>query len=123
MKTSKFAIAIIKLILVFPAASFMTALFLRDVQPAAQTGRLVDWFAALPVQLGLYLLLVALPLAALIIGCASLLRSWRGDAEYRKAVLETITTVRAHLASLLTAGVTVTSGVILVLVAMHMITE
>jgi cytochrome b561 len=123
MKTLKRTIATLELILVFPAWLFMTALFLRDVQPAAQTGRLVDWFAALPVQLGLYLLLVALPFAAFIIGCATLLRGWRSDSEFRKAVLEIFATARAHLAALLVAGATLTAGVILVLVAMHMITE
>ncbi len=51
----------------------MAALFLRAVQPAAQTGRLVEWFAALPVQIGLYLLLLALPLGAFLIACATLL--------------------------------------------------
>ena len=34
-------IATIELLLVLPAALFMIALFLREVQPLAQTGRLV----------------------------------------------------------------------------------
>jgi hypothetical protein len=123
MKTIKRTIAIIELLFVFPATLFIAALFLRDVQPAAQTGRLVDWFSALPVQLGLYLLLVALPFAAFVIGCATLLRSWRSDAGFRQAALGIFTTVRAHLASLLIAGVTLMAGGILAIVAMHMITE
>jgi hypothetical protein len=101
----------------------MTALFLREVQPAAQTGRLVEWFSALPVQLGLYLLLVALPFAAFIIGCATLLRGWRGDAGFQQAELQILTFARAHMASLLIAGVTLMAGGILAIVAMHMITE
>jgi len=122
MKTIKRTIAIVELLLVFPAALFMTALFLREVQPLAQTGRLVDWFSHHMV-LGLYVFLVAMPLAAFVVGFAFVLRSWRSDAGFRRATLEIFTTVRAHLASLLIAGATLMAGGILAIVAMHMITE
>ena len=122
MKTIKRTIAIIELLLVFPAALFMIALFLREVQPLAQTGRLVEWFSH-HVVIGLYVFLIAMPLAAFVVGCAIVLRSWRSDAEFRRAILEISTTVRAHVASLLIAGVTLMAGGILAVVAMHMITE
>ena len=122
MKTIKPAIVIVELLLVFPAALFMTALFLREVQPLAQTGRLVEWFSH-HVILGLYVFLIAMPLAAFVGGCAIVLRSWRSDAEFQRATLQTFTTVRAHAASLLIAGATLTAGGILVIVALHMITE
>jgi hypothetical protein len=122
MKTIKRTIAIIELLLVFPAALFMIALFLREVQPLAQTGRLVEWFSH-HVVIGLYIFLIAMPLAAFVVGCAIVLRSWRSDAEFRRAILEISTTVRAHVASLLIAGVTLMAGGILAVVAMHMIKE
>jgi len=122
MKTIKRTIAIIELLLVFPAALFMVALFLREVQPLAQTGRLVEWFSH-HVVLGLYVFLIAMPLAAFVVGCAIVLRSWRSDAEFRRATLEILTTVRAHVASLLIAGATLMAGSILAIVAIHMITE
>ena len=122
MKAIKRTIAIIELLLVFPAALFMVALFLREVQPLAQTGRLVEWFSH-HVVLGLYVFLLAMPLAAFVIGCAIVLRSWRSDVEFRRATLEIFTTLRTHLASLLIAGVTLMAGGILAIVAMHMITE
>ena len=122
MKAIKRTVAIIELLLVLPAFLFMVALFLREVQPLAQTGRLVEWFSH-HVVLGLYVFLIAMPLAAFAVGCANVLRSWRCDAEFRRATLETFTTVRAHLASLLIAGVTLMAGGILAIVAMHMITE
>lgn len=100
----------------------MIALFLREVQPLAQTGLLVDWFSH-HVVLGLYVFLVAMPLAAFIAGTVILLRSWRGDSEFRKAAQELFAAVRAHIASLLVMGTTVMAGAILVLVAMHMLTE
>jgi hypothetical protein len=127
MITIKRTIAITELCLVFPAALFMTALFVRDIQPApyepAQTARrLVDWFSARPF-LGLDILLIALPLAAFVIGCATLLRSWRNDAVLRQAALELLAAVRAHGAALLIVGATLMAGGILAIVAMHMITD
>jgi len=122
MKANERIIAIFELFLVFPAALFMVALFLREVQPLAQTGRLVEWFSH-HVVLGLYVFLIAMPLAALVIGGAIVLRSWRSDAEFRRAAFEVFTAARAHLASLLIAGATLMAGGILALVAMHLITE
>ena len=127
MNTIKRTIAATELLLVFPAALFMTALFVRNLQPAqyepAHTARrLVEWFSVRP-HLGLDLFLIALPFAAFVIGCGTVLRSWRSDAELRQAALETLAAVRAHLATLLIAGATLTAGGILGIVALHMITD
>lgn len=122
MKTIKPALAILELLLVLPAALFMTALFLREVQPLAQTGRLVDWFSH-HLILGLYVFLIAMPLAALVAGCAITLRSWRGDTEFRRDTLAIFATARARWAALLVAVTTLMAGGILALVAMHLITE
>jgi hypothetical protein len=107
MNTTKRAIATVEILLVFPAALFMTALFVRNIQPEpfepAETGRrLVQWFSAKPL-LGLDIFLIALPLAALVLGGATVLRSWRSDAELRRAALATLREVRSHLATLLIA--------------------
>ncbi|HVT04847.1 MAG TPA: hypothetical protein VHL58_15900 [Thermoanaerobaculia bacterium] len=127
MNTIKRTIAAMELLLVFPSALFMTALFVRNLQPAqyepAHTARrLVEWFSARPL-LGLDVFLIALPFAAFVIGCATVLRSWRSNAELRQAALETLATVRAHLTTLLIAGATLMAGGILAIVAVHMITE
>jgi hypothetical protein len=122
MRATKQTFAIVELMLVLPAALFMTALFLREVQPAAQTGRLVDWFGH-HVVVGLYIFLVAMPFAAFIGGCAMVLRSWRRDAQFRRATREMFSTAREHVASLLIAGATLVAGGVLAIVAMHMITE
>jgi len=122
MKAIKRTIAIIELLLVFPAALFMIALFLREVQPLAQTGRLVEWFSH-HVVLGLYVFLIAMLLAAFVVGCGIVVRGWRSDAEFRRATLEIIAAVRAHVASLAIAVGTLVAGGILAIVAMHMITE
>jgi hypothetical protein len=127
MNTIKRTIATTELLLVFPAALFMTALFVRDIQPAqyepAHTARrVVEWLSARP-HLGLDVCLIALPFAALVIGGATVLRSWRGDAELRQAALKTLAAVRLHLATLLIAGATLLAGGILGIVALHVITD
>ena len=127
MKTIKRTIATAELLLVFPAALFMTALFVRDIQPtqyepARSALRLVEWFSARPF-LGLDIFLIALPFAAFIIGCVAVLKSWRGDAEFRKAALEMLIVIRRHLATLLIAGATLVAGGILAIVALHVITD
>src|SRR6202163_3504885 len=108
MNAIKRILAATELLLVLPAGLFMTALCVRNIQPApyepAQTARrVVGWFSARPV-LGLDVFLIALPFAAFVIGCASVLRSWRSDAELRQGALETLAAVRAHLATVLIAG-------------------
>jgi len=122
MKSINRTIAIIELLLVFPAALFMSALFLREVQPLAQTRCLVDWFSH-HVVVGLDLFLVAMPLAAFVIGGAMVLRTWRSDLEFRQATLQIYTNVSRHVASLLIAAATLIAGGILALVAMHMMSE
>ena len=127
MNTIRRSIAATEVLLVFPATLFMTALFVRNLQPAqyepAHTaGRLVEWFSARPL-LGLDVLLITLPFAALVIGVATVLSSWRSDAELRQAALETLAAVRAHPATLLIAGATLMAGGILAIVALHSITE
>jgi hypothetical protein len=73
VKIFRRGIAATELLLIFPAALFMAALFLRNVQPdeyqPAHTAQLiVRWFTQGPVWLVLWVLLMALPLAVLVIG-------------------------------------------------------
>lgn len=124
MNTTKRIIAAAELLLVLPAALFMTALFVRNLQPApyepATTARhVVEWFSAHP-PVGLQLFLIALPFAAFVIGCVTVLGSWRGDAELRQATRETLARVRAHLATLLIAGAILVAGCSLGIVFLHM---
>ena len=127
MNTIKRTIATTELLLVFPAVSFMTALFVQNVQPApyepAQTARrLIDWFSVHP-RLCLDVFLIAQPFAALVIGFVTLLRSWRRNAEVRQAAVDMLGTVRAHIATLLIAAATLAAGGILLIVALHVVTD
>ena len=127
MKSIKPALATIELLLVFPAALFMTALFLREIQPEqfepAHTAKLiVNWYATGPVWLTLWVALMAMPLAVLVIGGATLLRSWKTDAELRQAARQTLTTVRDYMATLLIAAATLSAAAFLAIVALHAVT-
>jgi hypothetical protein len=127
MKTIKRTIAAAELLLIFPAVLFMTALFVRDLQPqqyepAHTAERIVTWYAVRP-RVGLWVLLMALPLAVLITGCATLLRSWNGDEELRQAARQTLAAIRAHLATLIVAVATLTAGGVLAIVALHSLTD
>lgn len=79
MNLTKRAIAAAELLLVSPAVLFMTALFVRNLQPlryepAHTAQRIVDWYAVRP-RLGLWVLIIVLLLVVLATGCATVLRS------------------------------------------------
>src|SRR5689334_382636 len=120
MTTLKRLLAATEILLVLPAALFMTSLFVRNLQPVpyepATTARhVVEWFSAHP-PVGLQLFLIGLPFVAFVLGGAILLRSWLHDAELRRA----LAAVRAHLSIVLIAGATLVAGCSLAVVFLHM---
>jgi hypothetical protein len=120
-------IAAAELLLIFPAALFMTALFVRNLQPlqyepARSAARIVTWYSLRP-HVGLWVLLIALPLAVLVIGSATLLRGWRTDHELRDAAWRGLSLVRTHAATLVIAAATVTASGILAVVALHVLAD
>jgi hypothetical protein len=127
MKALK-AAAAAEIVLIFPAALFFTALFTRNLQPmqyepAHTAQRIVIWYSTRPVWFGLWTLLMALPVAVLAVGCATLIRVWQNDPELRQAVRQVVAAIRAHLSTLLVAGATLAAGSILVFVAVHALTD
>ena len=122
MGANKRAVAAVELLLIAPAALFMISLFLREVQPLAQTGRVVEWFTH-HLVLGLYVSLFSMPLAAFIGGCTVLLRSWRNDAQFRTATSNFMIAAKDQWASVLVAAATVLAAGILFIVALHLLTE
>ena len=127
MKTMPRFLAALELLLVFPAVLFMTSLVARSMQPqqyepAHTAQRIVDWYASSP-HIGLWFLLIALPLAVFVIGSATLFHEWRRNQPLRTATLEAIAILRTHAATLLIAGTTVTASGILAIVALHMLAD
>lgn len=125
MKTTKPALAATELLLVFPAVLFMTALFVRNLQPqqyepARTAQRIVDWYAASP-HVGLWVLLIAMPLAVLFIGTVTLVRAWKADANLRESARQLAGILRAHVATALITLATLMAAVIVAIVAMHVL--
>ena len=127
MKTILRPIAAAELLLVAPAALFMTALFVRNLQPqqyepARTAARIVALYAS-STHVGLWLLLIALPFLVLVVGSFVLVRTWRADSALRQATHQAVAALRAHLAMFLIAGATASAFVILSIVALHLITD
>jgi hypothetical protein len=115
MQTGKRAIATTELLLILPAALFMTALLVRTLQPlqnepARTAEQIVQWYAGR--QWTLWILLIALPLVVLVTGCATLLKS---------NVRQTLAAIRAHPTTPFVAAATLTAGIFLVIVVLHML--
>lgn len=127
MNIIKRTIAALEVLLIFPAVLFITSLFVRNLQPLqyepAHTAQgIVMWYAARP-HVGLWVLLIALPFAVLVIGCATLLRTWNDDAELRQAARQMVAAIRVHLATVVVAAATLTAGGVLAIVAVHSLTD
>jgi hypothetical protein len=127
MKTIKPSVVAAELLLIFPATLFMGALVVRSLQPqqyepARTAQQIVNWYAARP-HLGLWVLLIALPLTVLGTGCITLLRSWRENAELRQQARQTFAAIRINLATLFVAAATIAAGAVLAIVALHMMTD
>jgi hypothetical protein len=127
MRLPKYTIATAELLLIFPAALFMAALFLRNVQPpqyepAHTAQQIVTWYAGRP-RIGLWGFLITLPLTVLVTGSATLLRRWSDDIELRQAGRHTLAVLRAHLATAMIAVATLTAGGVLAIVALHVLTD
>src|ERR1700733_14127488 len=120
METGKRAIATTELLLILPATLFMTSLVVRTLQPlqnepARTAERIVTWYAER--QWTLWILLIALPLAVLVTGCVTLMHGTLKRSDAR----QTLAAIRAHPAALFIAAATLTAGVFLVIVVVHML--
>jgi hypothetical protein len=117
-------VAAMQLAFIFPAALFMTAVLVAagsapqyDLARIAQ--RIVMWYSAR--MWTLWLLLMALPLAVLVTGCATLLHSWNRDVQLPHTARQSLAMIPAPLATLFVAGMTLTSAGILAIVVLHML--
>jgi hypothetical protein len=117
-------IAVMELVLIFPAVLFMTALALRNLQPlqyepAHSAQQLVMWYAGR--MWTLWVLLFGLPFTVLVTGCAALLHSWNRDIVPPFTARQWLVIVRARLATLFIAATTLIAGVILAIVVLHVL--
>ena len=115
-------IAVTEVALVFPAALFMTALLLRSLlplqhEPARSAQQLIMWHA--DRMWTLWVLLLALPLVVLTIGCATLVHRWNDPTRHTEQ--ELLAKLRWDVPTLLITATTVAAGVILAVVVLHML--
>ena len=127
MRLSRYLLAGAEVLLILPAVLFMTALFMRNVQPvqlepAHTAQQIVSWYAARP-HVGLWLFLMAFPLAVLVSGCATLARRWRYDAELRQATKQIITAFQVHWETAMITVATVAAAGVLAIVALHVASD
>ena len=117
-------IAVMELLLIFPAVLFMTALVLRNPQflqyePARSAQQLVMWYAGRIWTL--WFLLLGLPLIVLVSGCAELLRSYDRDIVLPFTLQKSLAMVRAHSSYVFIVATTLMAGVILAIVVLHVL--
>lgn len=104
----------------------MGALVVRELQPlqneSAHTAqRVVMWYSAR--MWTLWVLLIALPFAVLVTGCVTFVRNWRDDVELPQAAQQMLAAIHADRAMLFVAATTLTAGVVLAIVVMHMLSN
>ena len=124
MKAFKRFIFLMQVVLILPAALFICTLLIRYLQPSfyepAHTAeQIIMWYAERPWTL--WVLLIALPLAVLVIGCAGLMRSWADDEELRDATRQLMVILPAHMTTVFLGVATAAAGIILAVVFVHMI--
>jgi hypothetical protein len=117
-------VAALQVALIFPAALFLTAVLVGAGDPpqydlARIAQRIVIWYSGR--MWTLWFLLLALPLAVLVTGCATLRHSWNRDIELPHAAQQSLAMIPAPLATLFVAGTTLTSAGILAVVVLHML--
>ena len=124
LMNTKRALAAAQLLLMFPAILFMAALVVRQLsllqhEPAYTAQPIVIWYSGRLWTL--WVLLIALPFAVLVTGCVTFLRSWSLDPGLPQRLRQGLAAIHADRAMLFVAAMTLTAGVVLVIVAMHML--
>ncbi len=114
------ALITLEVLLIFPAALFMICLVVRNLgalenEPAHTAQRIVMWYSG--KMWTLWVLLLALPFAGLVTGCATLLREWNRNLELPNTRRQSPAVLRAHP---VVVGTTLVATIILVIVVLHM---
>lgn len=124
MDINRRIIAAAELVLIFPAALFMTAvvtLLLLPPQygPAGTAQQIVTWYS--DRYWTLWVLLIGLPIAALVTGCVTMVRNWSRGTDLHDVGGKPSAAIRSGLATPVIAAVTLGSGLVLIVVVLHML--
>lgn len=124
MNTARRVIAAMQALLISPAILFMGALILRQLlplhhEPAYTSQRIVMWYAGR--MWTLWVLLITLPLVVVVTGCLTFLPSRSKDRELSRSVYEwSSAAIHDDPVMLFVGALTLTAGVVLAIVAVHM---
>jgi hypothetical protein len=116
--------AALELLLIFAAALFMTALVVRNLRPLAyEPAHTAQWIVMWHSgrMWTLWVLLLALPFAALVTGCVTLLGGWNRAVESPNTARQSLAVFRANPATLTVAATTLTAAFILVIVVLYIL--
>ena len=116
-------IAATELVLIVPAALFLTAVVARHLQPlqdepAHTAQEIVTWYSRR--YWTLWVLLISLPFAALLNGCGVLLRNSIDGTDEGQAA-KAFAAIRTRTANAIIAAATLAAGLILAVVVLHML--
>ncbi len=88
-------------------------------EPARMAQQIVTWYAGR--MWTLWILLIALPLGVLAAGCVTFRRNRNKEVRSPQALRQMLDVIHADCAMLIVAAMTLTSGVILTIVVLHML--
>ena len=115
-------------VMVLPAAVLLAATALRYLQPSryepARTSWIIsEWATAHISRLGAAILFIAVPCLAVLVGCVSLVQTWREDQSLRQDARVVLTILQRRCAiGLLTAG-TLLAAAIFVFTVIHVVVD
>ena len=112
-------VAATELVLIFPAALFLTAVVARHLEPLEFAQEIVTWYSVR--YWTLWVLLIGLPIAALFNGCVVLLGNSNEGTDGAQIAKQPFTAIRTELPTQIIAAATLSAGLILVVVVLHML--
>jgi hypothetical protein len=115
-------------LMVLPAIVLLEAAALRFLQPRqyepARTSWIIfGWTTAHISQLGAGTLFIGLPGLVAIVGCVTLLRTWRADQAFRHDMDAALAICRRQRVIVLSMTATLLAGAILAVVVAHLIKD
>ena len=112
-------IAATQLVLIFPAAIFLTAVVARHLQLLQFPQEIVTWYSVR--YWTLWVLLIGLPFAALFNGCIVLLLNSNDGTDEGQIAEQPFAAIHTQLPMRIIAAATLAAGLILVVVVLHML--
>ena len=121
-------VAVSEWVMILPAAVFLVAAALRELQPRqyepARTSWLIfSWTVEYISRFGAAVLFLGLPCLALTVGCGLLIQKWHRDEVFRQDVLAAFSALRRHTAIAFVTVATALAAAIFLFTVVHIFTD